>query len=62
MVGGCNAALARSSFDAGVEAAIATFLQSPYFLYQVESRRLGHLSSGERHASSSDVWPASGAP
>ena len=32
------------------------------FLYQVESRRLGHLSSGERHASSSDVWPASGAP
>jgi len=31
-----NAALELGNFDAGVESAIATFLQSPYFLYQVE--------------------------
>jgi hypothetical protein len=31
-----DAALELGSFDAGTEAAIATFLQSPYFLYQVE--------------------------
>ncbi len=31
-----EAALTLGSFDAGVEAAIATFLQSPFFLYQVE--------------------------
>jgi len=31
-----NAALELGNFDAGVEAAIATFLQSPFFLYQVE--------------------------
>lgn len=31
-----DAALQLGNFDAGVEAAIATFLQSPYFLYQVE--------------------------
>ncbi len=31
-----EAALQFGNFDAGVEAAIATFLQSPYFLYQVE--------------------------
>ncbi len=31
-----NAALELGNFDAGIESAIATFLQSPYFLYQVE--------------------------
>lgn len=31
-----DAALQLNNFDAGVEAAIFTFLQSPYFLYQVE--------------------------
>jgi hypothetical protein len=31
-----NAALELGNFDAGVESAIATFLQSPFFLYQVE--------------------------
>ncbi|MBK7825967.1 DUF1592 domain-containing protein [Nannocystis sp.] len=31
-----DAALQLGNFDAGVEAAIFTFLQSPYFLYQVE--------------------------
>ncbi|HEY0137195.1 MAG TPA: DUF1592 domain-containing protein [Nannocystis sp.] len=31
-----EAALQFGNFDVGVEAAIATFLQSPYFLYQVE--------------------------
>jgi hypothetical protein len=31
-----DAALELGSFDRGVESAIATFLQSPYFLYQVE--------------------------
>ena len=31
-----EAALGLGNFDAGVEAAIFTFLQSPYFLYQVE--------------------------
>ena len=31
-----DAALELGNFNAGVEAAIATFLQSPYFLYQVE--------------------------
>jgi len=31
-----DAALQFGNFDAGIEAAIATFLQSPFFLYQVE--------------------------
>ncbi|MBA3550502.1 MAG: DUF1592 domain-containing protein [Nannocystis sp.] len=31
-----DAALELGNFDAGVESAIATFLQSPFFLYQVE--------------------------
>ncbi len=31
-----DAALQLGNFDAGTESAIATFLQSPYFLYQVE--------------------------
>lgn len=31
-----GAALELGNFDAGTESAIATFLQSPYFLYQVE--------------------------
>ncbi len=31
-----DAALELGTFDAGVESAIATFLQSPFFLYQVE--------------------------
>ena len=31
-----NAALELGNFDAGLESAIATFLQSPFFLYQVE--------------------------
>ena len=31
-----NAALELGNFDAGLEPAIATFLQSPFFLYQVE--------------------------
>ena len=31
-----NAALELGTFDAGLESAIATFLQSPFFLYQVE--------------------------
>lgn len=40
----------------------ATFDSALDFLYQVESRRLAHLSGADRHPSTSDVWPASGAP
>ena len=39
-----EAALQLGNFDAGVEAAIATFLQSPFFLYQVE---VGQPDPGE---------------
>lgn len=48
-------ALSIGNFNAGVEAAIATFLQSPYFLYQVEVGEPDATDPEERALTSIEV-------